>query len=88
MALRHSYTHPSGLLAPEAYHRVEQVSGSKAGVQITLRIYRDAAAVTDGLPCVNEIAFHFVPALDAGDWDAQAYQHLKGLPEFEGAEDC
>jgi hypothetical protein len=30
----------------------------------------------------------FFPSLEGNNFIAQAYEHLKTLPEFEGAEDC
>ena len=32
--------------------------------------------------------FNFVPNLEGQNFIAQAYEHLKTLPEFAGAEDC
>ncbi len=31
---------------------------------------------------------YFAPELDRENFIKQAYEHLKTLPEFEGAEDC
>jgi hypothetical protein len=37
---------------------------------------------------VKKFSYSFVPNIDGGNFIAQAYAHLKTLPEFAGAADC
>ena len=65
------------------YIKVESVTGDKANVN---------AVVTFKDETTNEYLmrkeYNFVPNMDSGNFIAQAYVHLKTLPEFAGAIDC
>jgi hypothetical protein len=65
------------------YIKVVAVSGDKAGVR---------ASVTFTDETANEQLmrkdYNFAPSMDGGNFIAQAYLHLKSLPEFDGAVDC
>ena len=37
---------------------------------------------------INSLVYQFCPDMDGGNFIKQAYEHLKTLPEFEGAIDC
>lgn len=84
MAFKKTVTTPHGLVAVDAYHRVEDVKiEDKNLFSFHLRIYaspdkRFFADRTMTVPCV----------LDGANPFAQVYEHLKTLPEFEGAVDC
>jgi hypothetical protein len=65
------------------YIKVESVFGDKANIK---------ASVTFTDETTNEKLmrkdFSFVPSMDGGNFIAQAYNHIKTLPEFAGATDC
>lgn len=65
------------------YIKVESITGDKANVN---------AIVTFKDETINEYLmrkeYNFVPNMDSGNFIAQAYVHLKTLPEFAGAIDC
>jgi hypothetical protein len=68
------------LVAQDVYFKVASVSGSKESMQ---------ALVTGSC---NELAiftesYSFTPDLSGANFIAQAYQHLKTLPEFAGSKD-
>jgi hypothetical protein len=65
------------------YCRVENLGGSKNQLVFVLRGYENASAEN----VVSEKGFVFKPDGD-NRWDAQAYAHLKTLPNFAGATDC
>lgn len=85
MALKLTVTSPQGFKAPDAYHRVESVTlPSKTSMEFMVHSYKSADA---GVPFANE--FYSCPFdLAAGNPIAQAYSHLKTLPQFAGAADC
>jgi hypothetical protein len=65
------------------YCRVENFGGAKNQLVFVLRGYENS----DAEQVVSEKGFVFKPNGE-GRWDAQAYSHLKTLPEFAGATDC
>ena len=65
------------------YCRVENFGGNKNQLVFVLRGYENAAAEK----VVSEKGFVFKPDGDTR-WDAQAYLHLKSLPEYAQAKDC
>ncbi len=69
------------VIIPDAYFRVEEVSGSKKLLTCIVSINADA-----GLGM--KVKHQFEPTMDGGNFIAQAYNHLKTLPEFAGAVDC
>jgi hypothetical protein len=81
MALSKTFTH-AGLTIEDGYLRVSNFSGSKDGILFVLsyQVTAEEAALTTK-------EFSFVPTMGS-NFIAQAYEHLKALPEFEGAEDC
>jgi hypothetical protein len=64
------------------YIKVESVNGTKDFVSATVS-YTDEAKNKKLL----EKSFSFTPNMDS-NFIAQAYNHLKTLPEFAGAGDC
>ena len=85
MALLMTTTTVHGLLAPDAYHRAENVRiASVSQLEFTVMSYASSghamafAAKTMQCPYV----------LDGDNPIRQAYMHLKTLPEFAGATDC
>jgi hypothetical protein len=69
----------------DLYVRVDRIDGGKQSAIITAGLYREA-----GAELVANSTYTFQPSVagDASNFIAQAYEHLKALPEFEGAEDC
>jgi hypothetical protein len=69
------------LVAKNAYWKVQKVLGDKA------LISAEVVAIVDA-KVVDTVSASFVPNMDGGNFIAQAYIHLKTLPEFAGATDC
>jgi hypothetical protein len=88
MALKKSHSTTFGLELQEAYFKISSVSGSKLGARIAVDFYVDEAASKSGKSPVGTSVFDFAPSASSKNWDAQAYEHLKTLPEFAGATDC
>jgi hypothetical protein len=83
MALKKNEPTQFGFDVPNAYQRVENVKLRKTSMQFQLCIYSD----------VTKTAFshkNYACAYDMAGANpiAQAYAHLKTLPEFAGATDC
>jgi hypothetical protein len=77
-------SHSKGLemvVIPDAYFRVEEVSGSKKLLTCIVSINADAGS---GM----RVKHQFEPTMNGGNFIAQAYLHLKTLPEFANAVDC
>jgi hypothetical protein len=87
MALRHSFTDQFGTIHSAAYHRIE-VMGSMTSMTARVVIYHDASARASGVPPLSEMHVPFVPEDSGVNVVAQAYAHVKSLPEFSGAVDC
>jgi hypothetical protein len=68
-----------------AYIKVDAVSGNKNAVEIAVIIYSEKN--NQKLP-VQAKNYGFTPSMGNKNFIAQAYEHLKTLPEFDGAEDC
>jgi len=66
-----------------AYVRIDKVNGSKNAMNASVGFYKDNA---EG-ELIKAEGFAFTPTLDS-NFIAQAYAHLKTLPEFAGAIDC
>ena len=90
MALSKTFTetkqHFDGALQiANAYWKVEQVIVSKTHGIAVVSVSKDA----DGLKHqLFSQQFTFTPNLNGSNFIAQAYDHLKTLPEFAGAIDC
>ncbi len=83
MALQQTLNLPAGLIASNAYVRVEQVKLTKNTVSFTAKGYSDSSS-----------SKHFYAEEFSCDYDLaganpiqQAYVYLKTLPEFAGAAD-
>ena len=68
------------LVAKDVYFKVASVSGGKESMQAAV------VGVCGGSTIFNE-SYWFTPDLSGANFIAQAYQHLKTLPEFAGAKD-
>jgi|694.fasta_scaffold112825_3 hypothetical protein len=71
------------LTASDAYWRVFSVSGGKDKVSATVGAY-----VTKDGQVLTTRQYEFQPKMDGANFIKQAYEHLKSLPDFAGAEDC
>jgi hypothetical protein len=69
------------LVARNAYWKITNIGGNKNGFSISVD------AFVNDVFC-ERITASFIPTLDGQNFIAQAYQHLKTLPEFAGAIDC
>lgn len=72
-----------GIQVNNCYVKVQSVSGTKNSVQAVVTF--SANSEQEPLDSMLEI---FTPSMDGGNFIAQAYAHLKTLPEFAGAVDC
>ena len=68
----------------DAYIKVANVIGDKNSVSVSVQWLRDNQ-VSDPFKVTN---FQFTPSMTGQNFIAQAYAHLKTLPEFAGATDC
>lgn len=85
MALQKTVIAPQGFTATNAYHRVEaiRISGKTA---MQFNVYSHVNKQT--LPFFAEYLFDCPYDVAGANPLAQAYVHLKTLPEFAGAIDC
>lgn len=69
----------------DAYCRVTQVTGDKTLLHASVEILN-----SDRNRLLMQRSVSFMPSVDgsAANFIAQAYEHLKSLPEFAGAQDC
>jgi hypothetical protein len=85
MALKKTVKTQQGFDAINAYHRVESLNLiDKTRMFYQVRSYKDS----EGLPSFSDAAYEAVYDLQGQNPIAQAYAHLKTLPEFAGATDC
>lgn len=66
-----------------AYIKVVALFGNKDLMRIEVATHKDVDGVV-----VDRQQHYFVPNLEGKNFIIQAYEHLKTLPEFEGAIDC
>jgi hypothetical protein len=86
-AVEHTFVHGSQLKTEaktitlvDCLMRVTSVKGGKGLVSFSLEI------ASDGVTFVRD--YEFPPDMSGPNFIKQAYEHLKTLPEFEGAVDC
>ena len=85
MALKKTITTEYGIDVIDAYHRVECVRiNGKNSISYNLRSYKD----NSGLPFFGERIVNCDYSIEGENPIAQAYAHVKTLPEFAGAVDC
>lgn len=84
MAIKKTINTVHGIEVLDAYHRVESVSlQGKDAISFHLRGYADP-----NKPFVAEQVFSAPFDLNGTNPIAQAYAHIKTLPDFEGSVDC
>lgn len=80
---------PAGFDSPaqinNAYIRVESISGGKNKITASVVVGKKTE---DSFSIAQSSNYSFVPNIDGRNFIAQAYDHLKTLPEFSGAIDC
>ena len=69
------------LVARDVYFKVASLNGGKESMQALV------IGICGGSTICNE-SYSFNPNLSGDNFIAQAYFHLKTLPEFAGATDC
>ena len=74
----------AGELEVTAYIRVQHVAGTKHSVAATVAFLQGNGAGE----LYKSNSYSFTPNMDSANFIAQAYEHLKTLPEFAGATDC
>ena len=80
---------PDGFSTPatlqDAYCKVVQINGDKTKITFDVVCFNK----TDDsiIPAVKK-QYSFAPDINGVNFIAQAYNHLKTLPEFAGATDC
>jgi hypothetical protein len=85
MALKKTITTAQGFTADDAYFRVEEVKLSgKDKIAFSVRGYKDDS----GLPAFEDRPLTCDYDIEGKNPIAQAYDHVKTLPEFAGAVDC
>lgn len=82
MALSMSTTF-RGIQVADAYWKVASISGNKSLLEIVV-----TASASRGQVAFDSRSMTFAYNLDGANPIAQAYAHLKSLPEFAGATDC
>ena len=73
----------ASVTTPELYVKVESISGSKERLQAIVYFYNN-----ENKQKMFEKPYSFEPKLVNKNFIAQAYEHLKTLPEFAESEDC
>lgn len=67
----------------DAYIKVIHISGTKDLLNAHVGMY----AQKDGMQLESK-TFEFPSSLEGKNFIAQAYDHIKNLPEFENSKDC
>jgi len=85
MALKKTVTTEQGFEVNGAYHRVEGVRlNGKTSMSFQVRSYKD----NSGVQAFADAVYDAVYDIENKNPIAQAYEHLKTLPNFFGAVDC
>ena len=86
MALKQNHSmnfYDKNVVFEDCYFKVAEISATKNLAKATVH----AMTKSDG-DVIDRKEYTFAPNLDGANFIAQAYEHLKTLPEFEGAIDC
>lgn len=74
------------------YIKVSEIVGGKNRIEAVVELNKpkrsDADENTKHADLIESRRYAFVPNLSGDNFIAQAYAHLKTLPEFNGAVDC
>ena len=71
----------------DCYVRVVSLHGTKTNMMANVDIFKKPEGEFPNVLLMNE-KHEFEPRLDGPNFIAQAYGHLKTLPEYQGAVDC
>lgn len=66
-----------------AYGKISKIAGNKNSIEFFVNWKKDMNS-----DVFKSVRYDFVPNLEGKNFIAQAYEHLKSLPEFAGATDC
>lgn len=84
MALKKDITTRQGIEIKDAYFRVVNLTlNGKSGMQFVVAFSKDAQS-----PAIDSTSHDCAYSLSGANPIAQAYEHLKTLPEFTGSQDC
>jgi hypothetical protein len=72
---------------PDCYIRVVSLHGSKTNMTASVDIFKKPEGEFATELLANE-KHDFLPRLDGPNFIVQAYNHLKTLPQYQGAVDC
>lgn len=75
-----------GVPIANAYLKIVELRGSKAGLSYTINGYVSRESADAGGQEILSLHLQFVPQ-GQKRWDMQAYEHAKTLPELAGFED-
>lgn len=83
MTLKNNFNEES--VIKNAYIQIYEVSGGKLNLNVKYFIKQE-----NKVNVVDRRSFNFSPSVEnnSANFIAQAYNHLKTLPEFAGAVDC
>lgn len=74
----------TSVVVENAYFKITDIKGGKKAITVSVKGYENSEASVS----FYENSFVFQPALEGSNFIAQAYEHLKTLPEFADAVDC
>lgn len=83
MAIKKTVQTKFGFNVPDTYIRVEGVRLTKSEIKFQVRFY-----TTVEKPHFDDVEYDCSYEIEGANPIKQAYEHLKTLPEFEGATDC
>lgn len=83
MALKKDFTTDTGLTCTGAYIRVDSVTATKDGMIASVRWHKES-----GVKPFHAKGYSLPYDFNGKNAIAQAYDGLKILPEFAGAQDC
>lgn len=87
MALERRVTLDNGIQLNNAYSVITWIEGNTERMVLHLSTFANKEAYLNNLKAVDITLYEFVPdtAYNAKNYHIQGYEHLKNLPEFEGA---
>lgn len=90
MAIQKTITLQNGLVATNAYVRVDTVSGYKGGIDYSVNSYLSKEAFESGQGYLEQEMLHFIPSVsdDASNFIRQAYDDLKTRDKYKDGIDC
>ena len=87
MAIKNTFTKKNNFgidtTLSDCYCKVTQVIGNKMMISASVDVMN-----SDQTSTYFNQTFAFVPNMSGKNFIAQTYEHLKTLPEFDGATDC